>query len=293
MIFSPIALDTFACMTYMTYMSHSFRIGFILWIDSVMHDACLPLVPSIKSNRTPLRLLQRAVSSSHRAPSPFFLLNNGCLVWVSWFLHVCFHSLFRVYHVMIFDMAWKYVRFFWNPKFFGAAFILIPQFGATQLQSLPFICLRSDPPPQKKSNKITATPQDTQDIYPKMMSKIHVVFWRGRSSEKKSTARHPNVDVVIAVMKLIFYCLTYGILCKGFWAKMRLGNCLTYQKCWYTLGKWRVLLYEYDISLHVQIYCFIYHIYPASPTAISCRLVYEFHHFYGRGLSSSKRNQHV
>ena len=129
-----------------------------------MHDACLPLVPSIKSNRTPLRLLLRAVSSSHRAPSPFFLLNNGCLVWVSWFLHVCFQSLFRVYHVMFFWHGFKTRQVFLEPQFFGAAFILIPQFGATQLQSLPFICLRSDPPPQKKSNKITPTPKDTQNI---------------------------------------------------------------------------------------------------------------------------------
>lgn len=129
------------------------------------HAWCLPSARSfnqVQPNPPPV-----AAESSFLIPPgpvPVFLLNNGCLVWVSWFLHVCFQSLFRVYHVMFFWHGFKTRQVFLEPQFFGAAFILIPQFGATQLQSLPFICLRSDPPPQKKSNKITPTPKDTQNI---------------------------------------------------------------------------------------------------------------------------------
>ena len=194
MICSPIAMDTYTYMTCMTYMSH-----FFLESDSsfglTAHAWCLPSARSfnqVQPNPPPV-----AAESSFLIPPgpvPVFFVEQRVpglsFVVSSYLFSVTFQSL----PCDDFWHGFKIRQVFLEPQFFGAAFILIPQFGATQLQSFPFICLRSDPPhsPQKKSNKITPTPQDTQNIYPKMMSKIHVFFlWRGRSSEKK--IRPPDI----------------------------------------------------------------------------------------------------
>ena len=90
-------------------------------------------------------------------PVPFFCSRAPGLSFCC-FLYVCWVT----FEFSVMFLTWfKTRQLFLEPLLFWAAFILIPQFGASKQQSVPFICLRSDAP-GKKSKKNTPTQRCTK-----------------------------------------------------------------------------------------------------------------------------------